>query len=183
MWKPSFVAAGPTLHRYIITFTRPSWTQSSLGTRAMDLYKDVHIRSVHDDVSEPRAAPDPVCSCSHGYITPAAGSCPVPVPVPAVSTLGIIFCISWIPAASSPQADLHPYPGPVLPLYLTFPRQKAKCLMSFFIHSYIHTLYVCVEVWIVKDLRPLPRTILMISGGQNSLHHRLLCGDSEYLVT
>ena len=175
------MAAGPTLHRYIITFTRPSWTQSSLDARAMDLCKDVHIRSVHDDVSEPRAAPDPVCSCSHGYITPAA--VPVPVSVPAVSTLGIIFCISWIPAASSPQADLHPYPGPVLPLYLTFPRQKAKCLMSFFIHSYIHTLYVCVEVWIVKDFMPLPRTILMISGGQNSLHHRLLCGDSEYSVT
>ena len=173
------MAAGPTLHRYIITFTRPSWTQSSLDARAMDLYKDVHIRSVHDDVSEPRAAPDPVCSCSHGYITPAAGSCPSP----SSEHTWDYLLYQLDPAASSPQADLHPYPGPVLPLYLTFPRQKAKCLMSFFIHSYIHTLYVCVEVWIVKDFMPLPRTILMISGGQNSLHHRLLCGDSEYSVT
>ena len=62
MGKPSFVAAGPTLHRYIITFTRQVGHRSSLGARATDLHKDVHIRSVHDDVSEPRAAPVSVCS-------------------------------------------------------------------------------------------------------------------------
>lgn len=117
--------------------------RSSLGARATDLHKDVHIRSVHDDVSEPRAAP--VSVCSHGYITPPPAAVPVPVPVPAVSTLGTIFCISWSPAATVPRLTSSPCPGQVLLLHWTFPRKKAKCLMSFSIHSYIHSYIVCVD--------------------------------------
>ena len=108
-----------SLHYYIITFTRQVGHRSSLGARATDLHKDVHIRSVHDDVSEPRAAPVSVCSCSHGYITPPPAA--VPVPVPAVSTLGTIFCISWSPAGHSPQADLQPLPRPGPAPSLDFP--------------------------------------------------------------
>ena len=128
-----------SLHYYIHT--------AKLDTGAASVHVPwTYIRMSTSEVSmmmcqsqEQLQSPSALLSWLHNS---TAGSCPSPSPSPSPSSQHTwdYLLYQLEPSGHTPQADLQP-----LLLHLTFPRMKAKCLMSFSIHSYIHSYIVCVD--------------------------------------